>query len=104
MFLLSLHISISLFDNSVSKYEACNSEPNLKMSEYFKIFNFTLTSLKLLVLLINFSTRVILYIVESCVKMKSNLNSYFHISSWCLRMFDEVLEVSQKKRENTNLS
>ena len=50
-------------------------------------------------------------ISESCIKIKINLNFYFHTSLWCLKRFYEgiyglhkTLVAPQKKCENKNLS
>ena len=51
------------------------------------------------------------YISESCIKIKINLNFYFHISLGCLKKFYEGLKGrhktfwgTTKKCENKNLS
>ena len=36
-------------------------------------------------------------ISESCIKMKINLNFYFHTSLWCLKSFYEGLKSLHKK-------
>ena len=42
----------------------------------------------------NFELRTIPYprILESCIQIKINLDFYFHISLWCLKMFYEGLK------------
>ena len=42
-----------------------------------------------------------LYILQSCIKMKNNLNFYFHPSLWCLKRF-ESLQKSVKIKISVN--
>ena len=43
------------------------------------------------------------WISESCIKMKINLNFYFHTSSWCLKGLHKTFWGTTKKCENKNL-
>ena len=38
----------------------------------------------------------VLYISESCIEIKINLNFYFHTFLWCLKRFYEGFVVPQK--------
>ena len=41
---------------------------------------------------------------ESCIKLKINLNFYFHTSLWCLKGLQKIFRGIAKKCENKNLS
>ena len=60
---------------------------------------------------VHFLTLLAPCLSESCIKIKINLNSYFHLSLWCRKRFFEDLKGvhktfsgTTKKCENKNLS
>ena len=54
----------------------------------------------------NFINSSRLYILESCIEIKINLNFYFRTSFWCLKRFEapETFRGTTKKCEKKNLS
>ena len=95
--LCNLNPSLSTPQNSHSN---CNNSSAVSRRKVLSVFDhFVGLSLKGLNLKRTFSTKLWLqlfvisitlpaqYISEICIKMKINLNFYFHTSLWCLKVF-----------------